>query len=45
MTEVNVKLRELRLREQVPAHNVQDARQNSGLRNELKGSDGRAKLK
>jgi nucleoside-diphosphate-sugar epimerase len=35
LTEVNVKLKELRLREQVPAHNVQDERQKSGLRNEL----------
>jgi nucleoside-diphosphate-sugar epimerase len=38
LTQENPKLKELRLREQVPAHNVQDARQKSGLRNDLNGS-------
>jgi nucleoside-diphosphate-sugar epimerase len=38
LTEQNPKLRKLKLRETVQAHNVQDERQESGLRKEVKGA-------
>ena len=43
LTEVNPQLKPIRMRQRVHAHNVRDAQQKSGLRNELRrGSKSRA---
>jgi nucleoside-diphosphate-sugar epimerase len=45
LTEVNPRLKKLKLRQTVPAHNVKDARQESGLRNEIEPGARRRRTK